>query len=137
MPVVPLALDPTTLDLPIITGVPCGPRAAPEGHVCESLSEYLGADTRTTRAVRVIGESMEGLGIEAGDALIFDESRTPVDGSVVLVASDDWEYTVKRYEPSSCPPGLYGYGPDGVRNHVRFDEAHIIGVLTRQIKSWT
>lgn len=59
------------------------------------LTEMLVEDRAATFIVRVSGHSMTGAGIDHGDELLVDRSKTPRDGDVI-VAVLDGELTVKR-----------------------------------------
>ncbi len=61
-------------------------------------SELLSARSGRRRyALRVVGQSMVGAGIEDGDLLIVEEDESPPDGSVVVaLLRDGEEVTVKR-----------------------------------------
>ena len=59
------------------------------------LTEMLVDDPAATFIVRVSGHSMVEAGIDNGDELLVDRSKTPRDGDVV-VAVLDGELTVKR-----------------------------------------
>jgi DNA polymerase V len=61
------------------------------------LNEHLIARKEATFMVRVMGDSMVGVGIQDGDLLIVDKSITPSHGDVV-VANVDGEFTVKTLE---------------------------------------
>lgn len=125
---VPVTIDRTALAEPILCGVPCGPGLVPY-RVSETLADYILPHNRC-RVVQVVGESMAALNIWEGDVLVFDELRVPRHGDVVMIVGESGEHTVKRYEPESEPPGLYGYGVGRSREHVRMSEAVIIGVLS-------
>ena len=129
---VPVTIDRAALAEPILCGVPCGPGLVPY-RVSETLADYLIPHDRC-RVVKVVGESMAALNIWEGDVLVFDERRPPRHGDVVMVVMESGEHTVKRYEPESEPPGLYGYGLGRTRDYVRVNEAVIIGVLTKRVE---
>lgn len=59
------------------------------------MTEMLVEDHAATFIVRVSGHSMTGAGIDHGDELLVDRSKTPRDGDVI-VAVLDGELTVKR-----------------------------------------
>lgn len=56
------------------------------------FNDLLIAHPAATFAVRVAGDSMEGMGIFAGDIAVVDRAVNPVDGCVL-----DGEFTIKRY----------------------------------------
>ena len=129
-------VHPDLPDEPIIGGVPCGPSLVPFDHVDETVSEYLTPHPGRTRFMKVQGKSMLGFDIEEGDLLAFSEVTLPGHGSIVLVATTGGEFTVKRYEPLSDPPGLYGYGADNLRTHITLDEAVIVGVMVSKSRKF-
>lgn len=59
------------------------------------LHEHLIAHPAATFYVRVSGDSMTGAGIYAGDILVVDRAREPVDGAIVIAVVAG-ELTVKR-----------------------------------------
>lgn len=60
------------------------------------FNELLIAHPAATFAVRVAGDSMEGVGIFAGDIAVVDRAIAAVDGCIVLGVLDG-EFTIKRY----------------------------------------
>lgn len=60
------------------------------------FNELLIVHPAATFAVRVAGNSMEGIGIFAGDIAIVDRALTAIDGSIILGILDG-EFTIKRY----------------------------------------
>lgn len=60
------------------------------------FNELLITHPAATFAVRVAGNSMEGVGIFPGDIAIVDRAVTAVDGSIILGILDG-EFTIKRY----------------------------------------
>jgi DNA polymerase V len=60
-----------------------------------NLNEHLITNESATFLFRVRGESMLGVGIYDGDALLVDRSITPKHNHIVLAVIDD-EFTVKR-----------------------------------------
>lgn len=93
----PLA-GPETLALSFIEGlVPAGFPSPADDYLEAPLDlvDLLIENRAATFLMRVEGESMRDAGILDGDLLVVDRSRTPVTGSVVVVAVDG-EYTVKR-----------------------------------------
>lgn len=59
------------------------------------LSRHLFRNPASTFLARVVGDSMTGAGIYAGDLIAVDRARTAHDGSIV-VAVLDGEQTLKR-----------------------------------------
>ncbi|MGA4637094.1 LexA family protein [Pseudomonas solani] len=62
---------------------------------CVSLDELLGIDIPQTFTVRLEDDSMDGMGLVAGDLLLADRSRIAVDGSLV-VAVIDGDFYIRR-----------------------------------------
>lgn len=62
---------------------------------CVSLDELLGIDIPQTFTVRLEDDSMDGMGLVAGDLLLADRSRVAVDGSLV-VAVIDGDFYIRR-----------------------------------------
>lgn len=60
------------------------------------FNELLIAHPAATFAVRVAGNSMEGIGIYPGDIAVVDRALTALDGSIILGILDG-EFTIKRY----------------------------------------
>jgi len=75
------------------------------------LNEMLVDDQAATFIVRVSGHSMTGAGIDNGDELIVDRSKTPRDGDVV-VAILDGELTVKRLRLTGASVVLQAENPE-------------------------
>ncbi|MBC8337957.1 MAG: translesion error-prone DNA polymerase V autoproteolytic subunit [Alphaproteobacteria bacterium] len=59
------------------------------------LNEHLIRRPAATFFLRVLGDSMTGVGIHSGDLLIVDRSVPPIDGRIVIAVLDE-ELTVKR-----------------------------------------
>ena len=82
------------------------------------LNEKLVRRPAATFFVRVVGDSMVGEGIRAGDLLVVDRSLTPVDGDIIIAAVDG-EFTVKTYRTG------FAKGADGrSRRFVRLEPAN-------------
>lgn len=60
------------------------------------FNEILVTHPSATFAVRIVGDSMTGAGIHAGDIAVVNRALTATDGSVILAVLDG-EFTVKRY----------------------------------------
>ena len=60
------------------------------------FNELLMENPDATFAVRVVGDSMIGVGIYPGDIAMVDRSKTAVDKSIVPAILDG-EFTLKRY----------------------------------------
>ncbi len=59
------------------------------------LNEFLIRNPPATFLLRVVGESMTGIGIFDGDFIIVDRSLQPLDGDIVVACLDN-AFTVKR-----------------------------------------
>lgn len=92
----PVAANPLLIGQ-LLDAVPCGfPSPAQdydEGPI--DLTQLLVEDEAATFLVRVAGTSMVDAGIEDGDVVLVDRSKTPRDGDVV-VAVLDGDFTIKR-----------------------------------------
>lgn len=98
MHVIPAALDPIAMPLPLLGRlVPAGfPSPADdylEGEI--DVARYLVARPASTFYIRVSGSSMVGIGIMDGDVVVVDRSVEAKPGHVV-VAVCNGEMTVKR-----------------------------------------
>ena len=60
------------------------------------FNELLIAHPAATFAVRIAGDSMEGIGLYAGDIAVVDRSVTASDGKIILGILDG-QFTIKRY----------------------------------------
>lgn len=60
------------------------------------FNELLIAHPAATFAVRVIGDSMEGVGIYPSDIAVVDRAVTATDGKIILAILHG-EFTIKRY----------------------------------------
>lgn len=85
-------------------------------------------------ACRVVGDSMEGGGIESGDIVIVDRGREPKPGAVV-VCSIDGELTIKRFEKQGARVILYPENPRYAPIEIRDGMAlHVWGVAIRLVR---
>lgn len=80
-----------------LSAVPAGFPSPAEDFVEATLdlNEYLVRHPAATFFVRVVGDSMQGAGIESGDLLVVDRALEPAGGRIV-VAAVAGELTVKR-----------------------------------------
>lgn len=60
------------------------------------FNELLIAHPAATFAVRIAGDSMEGIGLFAGDIAVVDRAETASDGKIILGILDG-QFTIKRY----------------------------------------
>jgi DNA polymerase V len=93
-PALPLPF-PLTLTRGGLSGFP-SPAQDYEGRTLD-LNERLVKRAASTFFMTVTGDSMEALGIHAGDLLVIDSAIDPRPGHI-LVASVEGELVVKRYE---------------------------------------
>ena len=93
------ALIRTSCRVPLVLGrASAGFPSPADDHLDRPLdfNELLIENTDATFAVRVMGDSMIGVGIFPGDIAVVDRSRTAGDRSIVLAILDG-EFTLKRY----------------------------------------
>lgn len=89
----------TRVAIPIFASrVPAGFPSPADDYLDHPLdfNELLIAHPAATFAVRVAGNSMDGIGIFPGDIAVVDRVLTAVDGSIILGILDG-EFTIKRY----------------------------------------
>lgn len=89
---------PTSDFLPLFeTGVKAGFPSPAEEEMSTplNLSEHLISHPASTFFIRVVGDSMQGVGIFSGDLLIVDRSLQASNGKII-VALINGEFTVKR-----------------------------------------
>lgn len=60
------------------------------------FNELLIAHPAATFAVRIAGDSMEGIGLFAGDIAVVDRALTATNGKIILGILDG-QFTIKRY----------------------------------------
>ena len=100
------------------------------------LNEKLVKSPSSTFFIRVEGESMNGAGIQNGDLLIVDRSKTPKSDSVVL-ATIHGEFTVKRFVQKENEAWLVPENPAFSSIHITDDmDCEIWGVVTHNIHSF-
>lgn len=93
---IPLSLDQlslSTFSVTVHAGFPSPAADYATGKI--NLNEHLLLNENASFLFRVRGESMIGIGIYDGDALIVDRSLTPKHNQIVLAVVDE-EFTVKR-----------------------------------------
>ena len=130
------AMGAPSLGVPFMGGaVMAGFPSPAEQYVERSLdlNELLVARPAATYFVRAEGDSMEGVGIRAGDLLVVDRSLKPEDGSVVI-ACVDGEFTVKTLRLGRNGVRLVAANP--AYAPIRFKgemELQVFGVVTAAI----
>jgi DNA polymerase V len=98
------------------------------------LTQQLILNTEATYLFRVQGDSMEGVGIYAGDTIIVDRAITPANNNIVLAVVDE-DFTVKRLSKTSqgirLLPENSKYKPIELRDG---QELRIWGVVTYNLR---
>ena len=86
---------------------------------------------------KVLGQSMEGAGIDSGDIIVVDRALEPRDGDIV-VACINGEFTLKYIDLSKKDKGIVCLRPDNDRYEPIFmhegDELIVWGVVSSVIK---
>ena len=86
---------------------------------------------------KVIGQSMEGAGIDSGDIIVVDRALEPRDGDIV-VACINGEFTLKYIDLSKKDKGIVCLRPDNDRYEPIYmhegDELIVWGVVSNVIK---
>ena len=86
---------------------------------------------------KVIGQSMEGAGIDSGDIIVVDRALEPRDGDIV-VACINGEFTLKYIDLSKKDKGIVCLRPDNERYEPIYmhegDELIVWGVVSSVIK---
>ena len=86
---------------------------------------------------KVIGQSMEGAGIDSGDIIVVDRALEPRDGDIV-VACINGEFTLKYIDLSKKDKGIVCLIPDNDRYEPIYmhegDELIVWGVVSSVIK---
>ena len=80
---------------------------------------------------KVIGQSMEGAGIDSGDIIVVDRALEPRDGDIV-VACINGEFTLKYIDLSKKDKGIVCLRPDNDRYepiYMHEGDELIVGVL--------
>lgn len=88
----------THLRLPFAdAGIPAGAPELPQDYINESidLNRDLIQNPTSTFYARVVGDSMSGEGIDAGDLLVVDRSLEPMEGDLAVCCLNG-EFTLKR-----------------------------------------
>jgi DNA polymerase V len=125
------------LDVPLlfIISVPAGFPSPAEDFVEGplDLNRYLIHHPAATFFVRVIGDSMIGVGIYPNDLLIVDRAITPVNGSIVIAVVNG-DLTIKRLHQCdgqvSLLPENPAYEPIQITEAMSFE---VWGVVTKAI----
>lgn len=127
----------TELTVPLAGGhVAAGFPSPAEDHEDKPLdfNELIVANPAATFAVRVVGDSMTGVGIFDGDIAAVDRSTKPVDGAII-VALVDGEFTIKRLRMSRGRIWLQAENPafnDIIIGHE--GQLEVWGVVRRSVR---
>ncbi|MBP9811869.1 hypothetical protein KBC86_00695 [Candidatus Gracilibacteria bacterium] len=97
-----------TLYESVPAGLPFTPETSPGSPL--DITKHLVEHPASSYLVRVRGDSMEGVGIYAGDIVVLDRGRTPRDGDIVI-ASLDGEVTLKTLEKTKTKIRLLPANP--------------------------
>ncbi|EHI2137960.1 translesion error-prone DNA polymerase V autoproteolytic subunit [Salmonella enterica] len=116
--------------------VPCGFPSPAADYIeqCIDLNELLVSHPSSTYFVKATGDSMIDAGINDGDLLVVDSSRTAEHGDIVIAAVDG-EFTVKRLQlrPTvQLNPMNSAYSPIIVGSE---DTLDVFGVVTFIVKA--
>lgn len=99
------------------------------------LNQYLIENPQDTFYVRVSGESMKDAGINPGDLLVVDRSKTPQDRSIVIAVING-DLTVKRLLKNKDQLFLMPENPSFPLIEITSDmDFQILGVATNVIHS--
>ncbi|EOG2927138.1 translesion error-prone DNA polymerase V autoproteolytic subunit [Salmonella enterica] len=116
--------------------VPCGFPSPAADYIEQriDLNELLVSHPSSTYFVKATGDSMIDAGINDGDLLVVDSSRTAEHGDIVIAAVDG-EFTVKRLQlrPTvQLNPMNSAYSPIIVGSE---DTLDVLGVVTFIVKA--
>lgn len=117
---------------PLLCPIPAGWPSPSEDYIEDSLDlhQMMVRNPAATYFLRAMGHSMTGAGINDGDLLVVDRSKTPAPGKVVIAVVDG-ELTIKRLVKKGGRVLLASENPD----YPDFDitgreDASIWGVVT-------
>jgi DNA polymerase V len=98
------------------------------------FNELLIVNPDATFAVRIVGESMTGVGLFPGDIAIVDRAMTAVDGSIVLALLAG-EFTIKRYRKKGARTWLQAENPAFENIEINEDSGfEVWGVIAKSIR---
>jgi DNA polymerase V len=131
-----LSDNPTKQSIPLfLNPVQAGFPSPAEDYVEATLdlNEYLIDRPAATYFVRVAGDSMINAGINSGDILIVDRSKSPKSGEIV-VAQIDNDFTVKRYHQGKDGVVLSPENEDFKAVKISDDQLITMGVVTGVVR---
>jgi DNA polymerase V len=98
------------------------------------FNELLIAHPAATFAVRIAGDSMEGIGLYAGDIAVVDRAETASDGKIILGILDG-QFTIKRYRQRRGAAWLEAANPSYANIIISEDSAfEVWGVVRHTIR---
>ncbi len=98
------------------------------------FNELLIAHPAATFAVRIAGDSMEGIGLYAGDIAVVDRAETASDGKIILGILDG-QFTIKRYRQRRGASWLEAANPAYANIVITEDSAfEVWGVVRHTIR---
>ncbi len=125
-----------TATLPLIGRIAAGrPIEAIAGEESINLADFLLGPRRY--ALRVMGDSMVGIGILDGDTVIIEQADTARNGEIVVALIDDQEATLKRLKRGD--DGSIALIPENPTMTPMIYPAHrvrIQGILVGQLRSY-
>lgn len=122
--------------LPLLGRIAAGrPIEAIPGEDTLNLSDFLLGPDRY--ALRVLGDSMVGVGILDGDTVVVEQADTAPDGAIVVALIDDQEATLKRLKHRSGGQiELLAENPAIPPMRYAADRVRIQGVVVGQLRSY-
>ena len=132
LPVACVGGTPTTVPI-FVCNVPAG-FPSPADYLDHPLdfNELLIAHPAATFAVRVAGDSMQGIGIYPGDIAVIDRALTAQDGSIILGVLDG-DFTIKRYRCKGREVWLEAANPAYARITITEDRAFEVWGVARHV----
>ena len=115
---------------------PCGFPSPADDHLESPLdfNQLLVRNPAATFAVRLVSETMTGVGLMPGDIAVVDRSVTPKNGDVVLALLDS-EFTVKRLHQQGARVTLKAANPAYPDIEVGDGQAfEVWGVVTSSVR---
>lgn len=124
------------LAIPRLGSIRAGFPSPEEEVLCDTLSmdEYLITKPEASFLLQVSGDSMIGAGIMAGDLVLVEKGREPVNGDVV-VAEVDGEWTMKYFRRQGKEVVLEAANPNYPVIRARA-ELRLGGVVTAVIRKY-